>query len=203
MLIFPVFKIASISAHWLQIKFYLSPFFYFLLLWSICGTVKSSQQTSLQCLFTIDMVFDVENKILIISLYLKEYTAKRLTDEFSEKICTNGVKKLLKKLRDTGTVDRRPSSDRTRSVCTEENIQTVTDLILSQEDKPHTSVHIHDISRETGIHRSFVSCISLKTVWNVSRDIFPYLVNICRKFKFLISQGSVAICLRWVKQCRV
>jgi len=27
--------------------------------------------------------------------------------------------------------------------------------------------------------------------------IFPYLLNICRKFEFLISQGSVATCLRW------
>ena len=25
----------------------------------------------------------------------------------------------------------------------------------------------------------------------------PYLLNICRKFEFLISQGSVATCLRW------
>jgi len=42
------------------------------------------------------------------SFYLKEYTAKRLTDEFPEKSWTKrGVNKLLKKLRDTGTVDRR------------------------------------------------------------------------------------------------
>jgi len=41
------------------------------------------------------------------SLYLKGYTAKRLTDEFPEKSWTKcGVNKLLKKLRHTGTVDR-------------------------------------------------------------------------------------------------
>ena len=45
-----------------------------------------------------------EDKILIISLYLKWYTAKRLTGEFLEKSWTKrGVKKLLKKLQDTGT----------------------------------------------------------------------------------------------------
>ena len=34
------------------------------------------------------------------------HTAKRLTEEFAEKIRTkHGVNKLLKKLRDTGTVD--------------------------------------------------------------------------------------------------
>ena len=43
-------------------------------------------------------------------MYLKEYTAKRLTDEFPEKSWTNCGVKLLKKLRDTGKVDRRPGS---------------------------------------------------------------------------------------------
>ena len=52
---------------------------------------------SLQCLSTINMVFSDEDKILIKGLYLKEYTAKRLTDNF-----------LRKALHDTGTVDKRP-----------------------------------------------------------------------------------------------
>jgi len=52
------------------------------------------------------MVFSDEDKILIKSLYLKRYTAKRLTDEFPEKSWTKlGVNKLLKNLRDTGTVN--------------------------------------------------------------------------------------------------
>jgi len=39
-----------------------------------------------------------------------------LTGEFSEKSWTkHGVNKLLKKLQDTGTVDRRPGSGRQRS----------------------------------------------------------------------------------------
>ena len=47
---------------------------------------------------------------------MKGYTAKRLTDEFPEKSWTkHGVNKLLKKLRDTGTVDiMRPDSGRPR-----------------------------------------------------------------------------------------
>ena len=53
------------------------------------------------------MVFSDEDKILIKSLYLKRYSAKRLTDEFPEKSWTkHGVNKLLKKLQDTGTVER-------------------------------------------------------------------------------------------------
>ena len=40
------------------------------------------------------------------SLYLQRYTAKSLTDKFPEKSWTkHGVNKLLKNLRDTGTVD--------------------------------------------------------------------------------------------------
>jgi len=52
------------------------------------------------------MVFSDENKILTKSLYLKRYTAKRMTVEFPEKSWTkHGVNKLLEKLRNTGTVD--------------------------------------------------------------------------------------------------
>jgi len=48
------------------------------------------------------MVFSDEYKILIKSLYLKGYTAKRLTDEFPETSLTKrDVNKLFKKLRDT------------------------------------------------------------------------------------------------------
>ena len=59
------------------------------------------------------MVFSDEDKILIQkTLYLKGYTAKRLTDELHKKSWTNkrGANKLLKKLLDTGTADRRPGS---------------------------------------------------------------------------------------------
>jgi len=73
------------------------------------------------------------------TLYLKGYTAKRLTDEFPEKGWTRpGVSKLFKKWRDTGTVSRRPGSGRPRSARTEENAelllqkfpQSATDFVL-------------------------------------------------------------------------
>jgi len=82
--------------------FHINVLLLFSLLRSVCGTGNSSQQTSLQCLSTINMVFSDEDKILIKSLHLKGYTAKRLTDKFLEKSWTKrGVSKLLKKLRDT------------------------------------------------------------------------------------------------------
>jgi len=53
------------------------------------------------------MVFSDEDKILTKSLYLKGYTAKRLTDEYPEIGWTKyGVNMLLKKLWDTGILDR-------------------------------------------------------------------------------------------------
>jgi len=99
------------------------------------------------------MVFSDNVMILIKSLYLTWYTAKRLTDKFSEKNWTkHGVNKLLKKLRDTGTVDRRPGSGRPCSADTEENVGTVNDLVLSQEDKPQTHRTVLEISWEMSIH---------------------------------------------------
>jgi len=131
-LIFSVFKIANLSPYWLQINFPCHFWFTRLLLRSICGIGNLPKQTSLQCLSTINMVLSDKDKILINSLYLKGYTAKRLTGEFLEKSWTKrGVNKLLKKLLDklTGTVDRRPGSGRPCSARTEENAK----LLISSE----------------------------------------------------------------------
>jgi len=51
------------------------------------------------------------------SLYVKGYTAKRLTDEFPDKSWTKRcVNKLFKKLRDKGTVNRRGQAAADRAV---------------------------------------------------------------------------------------
>jgi len=52
----------------------------------------------------------------------------------SKRTCS--INRLFQKLRETGTVDRRVGSGRPRSARTEENIDVVDDLIVSQEDKP-------------------------------------------------------------------
>ena len=46
------------------------------------------------------------------------------------------------------------SCGRKRSARTEENVETVNDLVLSQEDKLQTHRTVREISRETGIYRS-------------------------------------------------
>ena len=114
-MIFSVFKIANLSLYCIANKI-----FYVIVLLLICFG-------------------DQFIKIFIQSLYLKEYTAKRLIDEFSEKGWTKrSVNKLYKKLRDTCTVNRQPCSGRARSTPTEENAklllpkspQSATDFVL-------------------------------------------------------------------------
>jgi len=124
---------------------------------------------SLQCLSTINMILSDEEKILIQSLHLKGYWAKRLTDEFPEKSWTkHGVNKLLKNLRDTRTVNRRPGNGRPRSAHTEENAK-----LLLQKFLQSATDFILPIDR-----------------WSEQEHLFV------RK-EFLLSQGSVTTCLRW------
>jgi len=63
----------------------------------VAPEIRHSTEMSLQFLSTINTVFCDEDKILMKSLYLNGYTAKRLTGEFPEKRWTKcGVNKLLK-----------------------------------------------------------------------------------------------------------
>jgi len=62
------------------------------------------------------MVFSDEDKISIKKFVFEGVHSNRLTDEFPGKSWTKrGVNKLLKKLRDTGTVARRPGGGKPRS----------------------------------------------------------------------------------------
>jgi len=157
---------------------------------SICGIGNSSQQTSMQCLSTINTVLSDEDKILIKTVgegvHSKEVD-RRISREKLNKATKLGVNKLLEKVRGTGTVDRRPGSSRLRSAHTEENVETVTDLVLNQENKPQTHSTVREISRRR-IHRCTQNAICL--------HFLPYLLNICSKTEFLISEGSVATCLK-------
>jgi len=58
----------------------------------------------------------------------------------------NSISRLLVKFR---TVDRRPGSGR-RSARTDDNVDTVESLLLSQEDKPQSHRTVREISREAG-----------------------------------------------------
>jgi len=102
-----------------------------------------------------------EDRILIKNLYFyKGYGAVRLINEFPAK----GWKKstlndFIKHLKQTGSTKRKPVSGRPRTACTAANIDTVNELVLSQEDAPQTHRTVRQISREKGIHRSSVARI--------------------------------------------
>ena len=104
------------------------------------------------------MVFTTEDKIVIKDLVpLKDYSTRRLIKEFPSKGWNkNGLDKLLRKIRSTGSVDRKPGSGRPHSMSTAEKIDAVQDLVLSQEDKPQTHRSTRQISRETGISQRTV-----------------------------------------------
>jgi len=84
------------------------------------------------------MVFSDEDKVLIKNLYLiKGYGARKLISEFPEKNWKkSGLDKLLKKLRETGTVEREKGSGRPKTTRTAENVSTVDEL--TQSGKPTT-----------------------------------------------------------------
>jgi len=69
-----------------------------------------------------------------------------------------------------GTVDRRPGSGR-RSACTDEKVDTVKSLLLSQERKPQSYRIVREISREAGVHWSSVS-------WIIHKDLH---LKCCKK----------------------
>jgi len=106
-------KIADIQQIWKKMQTNFDKIFYVtvLLLIYFCNQfvapeIRHSRRHCSVCQQTT-WYWAMRTKILIKSLYLKRYTAKRLTNEFSEKIWTkHGVNKLLKMWMDTGTVDR-------------------------------------------------------------------------------------------------
>ena len=89
------------------------------------------------------ITFNKEDKILIKNPYeCKGYNARQFITDFLNKGWTkNSINRLLVKF---GTVDRRLGSGR-RSVHTDDNVDTVESLLLSQEDKPqsHQSEKFH------------------------------------------------------------
>ena len=101
-----------------------------------------------------------EDRVVIKNLYsLKGYGAKKLMKEFPTKGSKTTLNDFLKQLRDTGLAERKAGSGRPRTARTDENINVVDEIVLSQEGAPQSHHTTRQISRETGIHWSSVSCI--------------------------------------------
>jgi len=104
------------------------------------------------------MAFTEEDKILIkILRQEKGYGAKRFLREFANRSwCRSSLDKLLKKIDDTGTVDRKAGSGKRRTTRTVENVELVEGMALSQENAPGTHRTVRQIAREIGISKTAV-----------------------------------------------
>jgi len=104
------------------------------------------------------MPFSEEDKVLINNLNLyKGYGPRRLMTEFPEKNWKKGgLEKLLRKLREKGSTNRRHGSGRPKHARTEENVTSVEELVQSQEDQPQTHRWTRQIGRERRISQSSV-----------------------------------------------
>jgi len=203
-LICSVFKIASLSPHWLQIKF--SMFFYLFPFAINLWHRKFVTADITQCLSTINIVFSDKDNILIKEVCIWRGTQQRgwqtnfLRKAGQNVVCINKGQiplrylarswfearrrelrtsfepdsvmefsfKLLKKLRDLGTVDRRPGSSRPRCTLTEENAERVNDLVFSQEDKPQPRDCPWDITEDgyLSVHSKCNLFTDSLEVWN-------------------------------------
>jgi len=160
-LILSVLKIVSLSAHWLQIKFSVSVFFYLFTFatnlwhWSF---VRAG----------VTAVF-VNN----------QHGIQRRGQDF-DKVCIwrarqqigwqpNFVRKtgqsvvLISCWKSCGTQTQLTGNSRPRSARTEVglNVETVNDLVLSQQGKLHTHRTVREISQEMGIHQGTQNAICL------------------------------------------
>ena len=100
----------------------------------------------------VNVFFSDDNKILIKKIHVCISISIRVTVE--DRIPHKGqrissINRLLKLFRDTATVDRRQGSARPLSARTDENIDQVNDMILTQEDQPRTHCTVREISRQT------------------------------------------------------
>ena len=104
-------------------------------------------------LFTI--VFSKEDKIIIKNDYEeKGWSAYKIWKDHSLKNWTyTSVKRLLKRFKDSGIINRKEGSGRPRSVTTEKNTDLIEELICPQKEAPRTRLGPRKIAEQTGISR--------------------------------------------------
>jgi hypothetical protein len=107
------------------------------------------------------MVFTQEDRILIKVLRLeKGYNVLRFKKEFPNKHwCRRSLYRLIDQIDATGSAGRRKNHGRPRTARTVENVSTVEELVLSQENAPGTHRTQRQIARETSISQRSIGRI--------------------------------------------
>ena len=108
------------------------------------------------------MVFSEQDKAVIKAcVNEKGWSGNRILKEFPGKDWNRrSVYRLIKKIKETGSTDRKRGSGRPRTAQTEENEEAVEELILSQEDQPGTHMSQRKIADNLGISRTSVQRIT-------------------------------------------
>ena len=104
------------------------------------------------------MVLSLEDKDIIQNdLEEKEWTAYKIWKEHpTKKWSISSVQRLVNKIKETGSIERRPGSGRPITATTEENGDLVEQMICSQEEQPGTHKSPQEIAPLIGISRSSV-----------------------------------------------
>ena len=102
------------------------------------------------------MVFSDSDRTMIeVCFREKGWCGARIVKEFpGKKWSRQSIKRLLKKIEDTGSTSRESGSGRPRKACTDENKDNVEDMIQSQEDLPGTHHPQRIIACELGVSQS-------------------------------------------------
>ena len=104
------------------------------------------------------MVLSFEDKVIIKNdLEEKNWTAYKIWKEHpTKKWSISSVQRLVNKIKETGSTERRPGSGRPVTATTEENGDLVERMICSQEEQPGTHKSPQEIAPLIGISRSSV-----------------------------------------------
>ena len=142
------------------------------------------------------MPYTYEDKVLIKHYSLdKGYGAKRILKEFPQKNWTKGgLDKLLRKLKETGNLERQEGSGRPKTVRIEENILEVEDRILSQENNPGSHRTPRQIAKELSLSRSSIRRIVKR---DLNLNVFKRIHG--QKLTAIHEQKRVAACKRMLR----
>lgn len=110
------------------------------------------------------MVFSEADKAIVKAcVQEKDWGAKRLIKEFPGKQWNvPTLNRWIKRIKETGSTDRKPGSGRHRTATTEDNKTRVEELIASQEDQPGSHKSQRQIAHDLNISRGSVQNITKK-----------------------------------------
>jgi len=125
------------------------------------------------------MVFSFEDRAIIKNDWEENgWTAYTIVKQHPQKKWkVYSVHRLLTKLKETGSTERKPGSGRPISASTEENMEAVEEMILSQEDAPGTHVPPRKIAKQLNISRATVLRIRKKLKLNCSKRLKTTKIN--------------------------